>query len=129
MVEEAQGRPGMPAVSQVQPGQTFKTSEIQYKYLSKPFTTTPVTDCLLPGCSSRNELDTALRDYMNSLSGLTFGNDLQKYKGLLEPSLFLPGEIRSGNEVSLMSGLHSLELLKNVILTVESCILTTIANN
>jgi hypothetical protein len=127
MVEEAEGNPGLPAASTVLIKQSEKGPEIQYKLLSKPFHPGPVKDFLLPGCNSRQELNTALKEYTNYISDLRSGEDLHRYKGILEPSVFLPDEINKGAEISLMSGLHSLELLKNSILTVESYMLTYIA--
>ena len=56
------------------------------------------------------------------------GEDLQKYTSLLEPSLYLPETMPEG-AISLMSGLHSLELLRNSLLAVESNILTVIARH
>ena len=129
MVEEAEGKPGMPAASPVQISQTERGPEIQYKLLLRPFHPGPVRDFLFPGCSSRKELNKALAEYTNYLSGLSSAGNLQKYKGLLEPSVYLPGDIPESGGISLLSGLHSLELLKNSILTVESYMLKTIADN
>jgi hypothetical protein len=127
MVEEAEGEPGLPAASPVLISQSEKGPEIQYKLLSRPFHPGPVKDFLLPGCNSRQELNTAIKEYTNYISDMRSGEDLQKYKGVLEPSVFLPDKINKDAEISLMSGLHSLELLKNSILTVESYMLTYMA--
>lgn len=129
MVAESEGKPGMPALSPSQISQTERGPEIQYKLLSKPFHLGPVRDFLQPACNSRQELNRALSEYVKYLSDLTSGKDIQKYKDLLEPSILLPGEIQEGWDISLMSGLHSLELLKNSILTVESYMLASIASN
>jgi hypothetical protein len=127
MVEVSQGKPGLPAIQPVKLGTSENGTQIQYKFISMPFITIPVHDFLLPGCSSRKELDEALMSYKTSLSGLSQKPDLQKYMALLETSLFLP-DMKDG-EVSLLSGLHSLELLKNSVLIVESYTLTAIAKN
>lgn len=129
MVEEAEGKPRMPAASPVQISQTERGPEIQYNLLSRPFHPGPVRDFLFPGCTSRQQLNTALKEYLNYISGLSSEEDIQKYKGLLDSSIYLPGELREGAGISMMSGLHSLELLKNSILTVESYMLKTIADN
>jgi hypothetical protein len=129
MVAEAEGQPGIPALSPVQIRQTGIGTEIQYKLLSKPFNTAPVEDFLLPGCSSRQELILALTNYKNFISGLNSGKNIQKYLSLLDPSILLPGENNKPGEISLMSGLHSLELLKNSLLTVESYMLISLAYN
>jgi len=126
MVQESEGKPGMPAVSDDQIRQTEAGPEIQYRLLSNPFPPGPVRDFLVPGCSSREELNTALTEYSKFISSLNPGEDIQKYISLLEPSVYLPVEIPESGGISLMSGLHSLELLKNSLLTVESKMLTAI---
>jgi hypothetical protein len=129
MVEKSEGKPNMPEVTLVQIRQIESGPEIQYKLLSKPFQPDLVREFLLPGCISRQELNRALAEYINYLSGLTSAEDLRKFKGLLDPSIYLPTEIPENGEISLMAGLHSLELLKNSLLTVESYMLITIAKN
>jgi hypothetical protein len=125
MVEEAQGKPGIPAVKPVSYSPSEPTNQIQYNNIANPFITSPVSDFLFQGCKTRQELDKTLLDYENALSDMSLTDDFQNYKSLLESSLFLP-ETQKGNEISLMSGLHSLELLKNSVLIVESKMLTAI---
>lgn len=124
MVQESEGKPGKPAISETQIRQTDAGPEIQYNLLSKPFHPDPVKDFLLPGCSSRNELNSSLADYDKFISGLNKQEDLNKFRGLLEPSVCLPGAVTEESGISLMSGLHSLDLLKSSVLTVESYVLT-----
>ncbi|MCX6254333.1 MAG: hypothetical protein NTV31_07640, partial [Bacteroidia bacterium] len=125
MVQESEGKPGMPAISDAQIKQTETGLEIQYNLLSKPFHPGAVKDFLLPGCSSRQELDAALADYNKFMSGLIAQEDLKKFLGLLEPSVSLPAVIPEDGGISLISGLNLLELLKNSVLSVESYVLTT----
>ena len=125
MVQESEGKPGMPALSDAQIRQTETGPEIQYNLLSRPFHPGAVKDFLLPGCSSRQELDAALTDYIKFISGLITHEDLKKLPGLLEPSVSLPAAIPEDGGISLMSGLNSLELLKNSVLSVESFVLIT----
>jgi hypothetical protein len=129
MVGESEGKPGFPVVNPVQVRQTEIGQEIQYKLLSKPFHPAPVKNFLIPGCTSREELNKALVDYIEFMSGLTSAEDLQKFERILEPSIYFPSEITEGGGISLMSGLHSLELLKNSLLTAESYMLSTLASN
>ena len=129
MAEEAEGKPGMPAVSQVLIPRTEAGPEIHYKLLLKPFDAAPARDFLQPGTSSRQELNSALKEYSDYISGLSSGVDLQKYNALMEPSIYLPGQIQNYAQISLLSGLHSLELLKNSILTVELYMLSSLAKN
>jgi hypothetical protein len=128
MVLESEGKPDIPAMNTVQITPSEFGPEIQYKRLSKPFHTGPVKDFLLPGCNPRQELSLSLSDYKKFLSDLNSGEDFKIYESLLDPALFLPEEKFKGAEISLMSGLHSLELLKNSILTVESHMIISVAN-
>jgi hypothetical protein len=129
MVRESEGEPGKPALSQDQIRQTETGTEIQYKKLSRAFHRAPVGDFLVPGCNTREELNLALTKYINYISEMIPGEDLQKYTTLLEPSLYLPGTMPDEGAISLMSGLHSLELLKNSLLTVESKILIIVVRH
>lgn len=125
MVQESEGKPGMPAISDAQIRQTETGPEIQYNLLSKPFHPDAVKDFLLPGCSSRQELDGALTDYNKFISGLITQADQKKFLGLLDSSVSLPKAIPEDGGISLMSGLNSLELLKSSVLSVESYVLIT----
>jgi hypothetical protein len=129
MVQESEGEPGKAALSQDQIIQTETGTEIQYKKLSKAFYYAPVRDFLASGCSTREDLNSALTEYAKYISGMIPEEDLHMYTSLLEPSLYLPGTMPEGTNISLMSGLHSLELLKNSLLTVESKILTIIVRH
>ena len=126
MVQESEGEPGKPALSQDQIRQTETGTEIQYNKLSNAFHNASVRDFLAPGCSTREELNSALTEYGKYISGIIPEEDLQKYANLLDPSLYFPGTMPDGTNISLMSGLHSLELLRNSILTVEWKMLTDI---
>ena len=127
MVAESEGKRGVPALKPSQIIQTEMGPSIQYSSLSDPFQIYPVYDFLLPGCSSRLELNKAISEYINFISSLTSGEQLQKYKAILDPSIFLPDESKNGTEISMMTGLLETELLKNSILTVESSILKSVA--
>jgi hypothetical protein len=129
MVQESEGEPGKPAVSSDQISRTDTGIEIQYNMLTNPFYRIPVRDFLLPGSSSREQLNSEVAEYAKYISELLPGEDLQKYTGLIEPSVYIPGTIPDRTIISLMSGLHSLELLKNSILTVESNMLKAVANH
>jgi uncharacterized protein with PQ loop repeat len=126
MVQESEGKPGKPAVSADKIAQTETGREIQYRLLTNPFTAAPVNDFLMPGCTSRRELENALTGYANYTSSLAKGAKVQGYKSLLDPATYLHGNDPGVRSMSLMSGLHSLELLKNGLLTVESYMLNSI---
>jgi len=120
MVRASEGEPGKPAVADEQILMTEQGIEIQYRMLTRPFNTGPAKDFLLPGCTSREELDKAIRDYCNLISDLVPEGNREKYRTFLEPSVYLPADSAENPGVSLMTGLHALELLKNGILTMES---------
>jgi hypothetical protein len=128
MVEESEGRPNVPVLNLAQVRQTDTGPEIQYKLLSKPFQNDIVGELLLPGCNSREELNKALAEYSKYLSRMTPAENFGKYKGLMDPSIYLPVVLPVSGGISLMSGLHSLELLKNSLLIVESYMLKSIVN-
>jgi hypothetical protein len=129
MVQESEGEPGKPALGKDQILQTEMGTEIQYMKLSKPFHPAPVRDFLAPGCSSREELNSAFMEYIKYITGLIPKEDVQKYTTLLAPSTYLPEAKPEGAKISMISGLHALELLKNSLLTVESNMLTAIVKH
>jgi hypothetical protein len=129
MVQESEGEPGKPAVSADQISQTETGHEILYKELSKPFSPDPVKDFLLPDCQARQDINKAMLEYQDYLTGLIPGEVILRYKKLLDPSTYLPVNDPDKVSISLMSGLHSLEVMKNGILTAESGVLNEISGN
>jgi hypothetical protein len=127
MVQEAEGEPGMPATITDQIRQGNAGPEIQFTSLKKPFHTAPFTDFLMPGTASRQELDRVIAEYRNIISAPLKDEGSAKYIGLLDPSVYFPAETLTRQDMSLLSGLHSLELLKNSLLTVELQALSSIA--
>jgi hypothetical protein len=75
------------------------------------------------------ELNSSMAEYINYLTSITPAEDLLKYKKILDTDTFLPEGKPEEGELSLMSGLHSLEIMKNGLLTVESCVLNNIARH
>lgn len=127
MVEEAEGEPGMPATITDQIRQGNAGPEIQFTSLKRPFHTAPFTDFLMPGTTSRKELDRVIAEYRDIISAQLKDDGSGKYIGLLDTSVYFPAETQTRLDMSLLSGLHSLELLKNSLLTVELQALTSIA--
>ncbi len=127
MIAEAMGVQGVPATDLYVIKNTEYGQEIQYKQLRNPFIPYPVRDHLLPGCDSRNALESALDDYSSYISGLASAVQPDKYTNLLNASLSLPGATNEEVQISMLSGLHSLALLRNSVLTVESYVLKAIA--
>jgi hypothetical protein len=129
MIRESEGEPGKPAVSADIIIQNETGNEILYRKLSNPFNIIAVRDHLLPNCKSRQDINLAMSGYLDYLTGLVPGEEISRYKKLLDTSTYLPGNDPGNGMLSLMSGLHSLEVMKNGILTAESCVLNEISRN
>jgi hypothetical protein len=129
MVLESEGEPGKPTVSFDLIYLTEAGKQIQYIKLSKPFNTNLPKDFLFPGCSARKELNSSMAEYISHLTSITPTEDILKYKKLLDTETFLPAGNPEEGEMSLMSGLHTLEIIKNGLLIVESCVLNEIAKH
>ena len=127
MVAESEGKPGVPALSPEQVVKTEAGPQIQYNLLSNPFKPEPVFNFLLPGTKHRQELIVKANEYQHYLSTLNAGIDPEKVKSLIDPSLFLPSKAENGSDVSLISGLHALQMLNNTILTNEAMELLCVA--
>jgi hypothetical protein len=127
MVQESEGQPGKPAVSARQISQTETGLQIDYWEISNPMDPRPAKTFLAPGSNTRNELNSSMTEYVNYLSGITSAEAMQKYKKVLDSEMFLTSLTPANSKTSLMAGLHTLEIMKNGLLTVESCVLHTIA--
>jgi hypothetical protein len=129
MIEESEGEPGKPAVN---PSAMIKTGEgykIVYTSLSRPFHIQPARDFLVPESPSRQKLNASINSYINYLSAVLPPSDFQKLKSLLEPSLYLPEKDQGELKITMISSLHSLEILKNNLLIAESRVLENIMIN
>jgi hypothetical protein len=127
MVEESEGKPENPAPGSESVRQTENGPEIQYTHLRSPFNPVPARDLLMPECPVRQKMNAVLAEYMNYVTALTPEKDSEKFKELLDPAVYLPGGIPGHPDLTLLSALHSVEILKNNLLAVESCMLTYIA--
>jgi hypothetical protein len=128
MVQESEGEPGKPAVSASQIKVTQTGHEIVITELSRPLDPIAVKAFLLPDCDARKELNSSMAEYLGYLGGMTSAEDLSNFKKILDTETYLPdGNPEKGN-ISLIAGLHSLQIMKNGLLTVESCVLNRIIN-
>lgn len=125
MVRKAEGEPGKPAIADEQIKMSETGPGIQYRQLSYPFHPAPVKDFLYTGSASPEDLDPALDDYLNYLSAVINSGEIQKNIRFLNTPLNFP----ESGIISMLSGLHYLELLKNRILTAESAALKVIIGN
>jgi hypothetical protein len=127
MIAMAEGKPGRPATLTYQIKETEGGPEIRFNLLNNPFHTVPFREYLQEGSVSRTELNAALKEYSDYLSELTPKSDFSKYAKLLDPSAFLPDVNPANERISLLTGLHMLELMKNGVLTAESYALSVVA--
>jgi NADH:ubiquinone oxidoreductase subunit 3 (subunit A) len=128
MVVISEGKPLDTSVSNQSEPKSEKGFEIRNYLLGSPFSKVPSKDLLMPGCPAREELNNVLERYMDYAASLTPDKDSSKFKGLLDPSVYLPGSASPQQELTLMSALHTMDILKNNVVAVESHMLTCIVN-
>lgn len=128
MVRASEEKHGNPLVNTALAEPADKEPEIRFTRLTRPFYTLPAKDFLIAGCSARQNLDKVLADYMNYVSSLKAEPDPERFKGLLDPAIYLPDDNPAQAEMTLLSALHSLEILKNNLLAVESHTLISVVN-
>jgi hypothetical protein len=127
MVEMSEDMEGSHAINTQSITQTKNGPEIQFSQLSNPFSQVPARDLLMPGCPVRQEINNMLAEYMEYVTSLTSSKDQGKFTGLLDPSVYLPENNPACENFTLLTALHSIEIMKNNLLAVESCMLTYIA--
>lgn len=119
MVGESEGEPGDPVVSPSQVVQTEAGPEIRFRQLSFPFHTSPVRDFLAAGTESRDSLDKAIREYRSWLSATIPADTWDDVDMMLDLSMYLSVPVYGDRRRSMLSGLHSLAVMKNSILSVQ----------
>jgi len=128
MVQDAEGEPGNPSIAKDQISETEKGIKILYTRLSDPFTKEPVKNYLLSGSESRQNLESEILSYSDFISELQVV-DNKDYSWPIEASGSLTELLPGKTNISLISGLHSLELLKNTLLVIESELLDIAISN
>lgn len=101
------------------PSNTVTGSAIDVSNLSSPFNHVPVANFLLPGTQMRQELDSKLSGYKQYLNTLNIGRDIKILSDFLASSDLFSVVVQDGKSSTMITGLHSLELVKSTILTVE----------
>lgn len=129
MVEQSEADFGKPDAKGTQIRQTEAGREIVYTEISHPMDPAASINFLFPGCTARKELSSAMADYLNLITGLVTPEVQTNYKKMIDTETYLPALIPDGGTISLLSGLHSLQIMKNGILTVEASVLNTIAKH
>lgn len=93
------------------------------------FSTVPFSEFLTDGSTTRNELNEALEEYSGHLSRLIPEGNAAQFEELLDPLAYLPETVSGPERISLMSGLHMLDLMKAGILTAESLAFSAATGN
>lgn len=127
MIAEAEGDPGNPLQNPPQVIQTENGQNIVYGELSNPFHTRPAEDFLLTGTDQRSNLDSALNNYRKYLSEVINDKNIMDPGKIIDISAFLPEQAGGRRKISMMTGLHSLALLRNILFTIEGSALKTVA--
>ena len=127
MVALAEGKKGQPVSDPVQVKQTATGQQIDFNLVHDAFTYEPVNKYLFPGTEGRMELEKAIADYRNYVAGLDSLHLNINLSLVADPSAYLPVNMDENERITMMTGLHSLALLRNAILAFESRALTEIA--
>jgi hypothetical protein len=98
----------------------FKSGNVGY-----PLSTVVAKGFLLPGCSPRAEIESGINDYVDAVRKFVPADKAGQLQNLLDLSNFL--HFSSPDEVTVITGLHSLELLKNCILAAEADMINNIS--
>lgn len=129
MVGESEGEPGIPVENPPQVVQTEAGPEIRFRQLSSPFHTSPVRDFLAPGTGSRVALDKAITEYRSWLSTSIPARTWNEVDRMLDLSIYLPAASGDEKRSSMISGLHSLAVMKSSLLAAEQYALKELAGN
>ncbi len=129
MVLISEGVPGNPAESSEALTETNLGTEINFHSLERPFHSEAVRISLLPGTGQRQLLEASLEAYYQYIATLVQEKESAWIFNLLDPAALIPGSGDTNAGVTLLSGLNSLEVLKNNVLTAEAAILRELAEN
>ena len=127
LIAEAEGKPGVPAVLTGQIAETATGPVVQFKALKQPFHTVPFSRFLMKDSGLQNELAAAMMKYADYLSASLPADEFETYGKLLDPSVYLPEINPETDRVSMLTGLHMLQLMKNGILTAEAYAIATVS--
>ncbi len=129
MVGESEGEPGNPVAYPSQVIQTEAGPEIRFRQLTFPFHIYPVQHFLVAGTESRAALDKAVQEYRSWLSATIPADAWNDVDRMLDLSMYISVPVYGDRRRSMLSGLHSLAVMKNSLLAVEQHALREIAGN
>lgn len=127
LIALAEGQPGAPADMSGKIMTTATGSVIKFSALTSPFNQFVFSNFLRKDTDSKTRLLSALASYSDFLSGQLPAGDFGNYARLLDPAVYLPDIDPETGRISLMTGLHMLELMKSGILAVESHALSAVS--
>lgn len=119
MVQEAEEEPKK---DEAQSGTIDSGSSINYMFISDRFNTV-IPRQLFPSGISRRKLEQALKNYSESITPLIPSGRKEQLDQMLAPEIYFPCD--TIREYSLLSALHSLDLLENTILVIEHKIMSS----
>ena len=120
MVEVSEGEHGKPSRESLSIVQKQEGYEINYNKLANPFYLKSAHEFLVPATQSRQQLNAVLDEYSKYITTIRPQYDTEKLNRLLKPSAYLPEEDTQEIKITMISSFHSLEVLKNNLITVES---------
>jgi hypothetical protein len=107
--------------------ETLYLVDSKYRKIANPYYLKAAREFLMPSTQTRQQLNAMLADYSKYLATLPPPHDSETLNRLLEPSAYLPVEDAVEDKITMMSSFHSLEIIKNNLITVESYLLSEIA--
>lgn len=98
-------------------------NEIAADRLTDLFNPYPAAELLMPGTGERDKLDDAIAGYRSFLSSAIHEALFEEIRAGLDPSVWLPVPASDEGSIPLIQGLHSLAVMKNGLMTIESYLL------
>lgn len=129
MVAESEGVLDNTVAYPIQIIQSETGPEIRFRQLSFPFHPSPVQDFLVKGTESRDALDKAVMEYRSWLSATIPADTWTQVDRMIDLSMYLSVPASGDKRSSMLSGLHSLAVMKNSLLAVEQYALRKLAEN
>lgn len=120
MLELAERKNGQPAADAVPVRLTESAALTDFRLIRDPFSWEPFSIYLAPGTETRTGLEKALSDYRSYMTTLDSVLVDQNPGILTALAEFLPSGTGRDERITMMTGLHMLEVLKNSIMALEA---------
>jgi hypothetical protein len=126
MIVKADGKKEGPADNNESVMQAAMGPEIRYNLINNPFHANTVKYFLQPGTDTRQDLDRLVAEYLQYLVSLDSSGNISIIKPILDTEQLFQDAKTDDSKISLMSGLHALEVLKSNIITAESRVMKSL---